>query len=465
LTFARLPSGSGQALTYAPLPNGQLPPGQIAILFLAQTGPAQIYKPACPPGITPALAQDPAPHGTMVGDAFHITATAPVVAYDIFPYGGGVSAITSATLLLPTTAWDTNYVAVDAYGADQSQSEGSWPFVDVVAAQDGTTVTLSPTAAIVGGPGVAATSQGKPATYSLSRGQVLHLTQAAELAGSPIQSNNPVGVLGGSRCFQVPASAPACDSAHQQIPPVKALGSEYVAARYRDRWQGQVESPPWRIVGAVDGTVLTYDPVAPPGAPATLSTGQVVDFESAGGFVVKSQDAQHPFFLASYMTGAALMDPSETDGRGDPEFVALVPPQQWLGSYVFFTDPTYPETNLVVARAKAADGTFADVSLDCAGTLTGWQTVGKGDYQVTTVDLVTGNFYRVGNCDNGRHTIQSKGLFGLTVWGWGSAATGGVVDPTQTQAGGLYSQYVSYGYPAGASVQAINQVVVPPVEK
>jgi hypothetical protein len=32
--FARLPSGSGQSITYSPLPNGQLPPGEVAILFL-----------------------------------------------------------------------------------------------------------------------------------------------------------------------------------------------------------------------------------------------------------------------------------------------------------------------------------------------------------------------------------------------------------------------------------------------
>jgi len=51
--------------------------------------------------------------------------------------------------------------------------------------------------------------------------------------------------------------------------------------------------------------------------------------------------------------------------------------------------------------------------------------------------------------------MQSASPFGLTVWGWGSAETGVTGDPG-------YSQYVSYAYPAGASVQAINNVVVPP---
>src|SRR5439155_75218 len=66
----------------------------------------------CPTGITPAYTTaDAAVHGTGLGKAFHITTSAPVVAYDIYPYGGGTSAVTGAMLLLPRSAWDTNYAA------------------------------------------------------------------------------------------------------------------------------------------------------------------------------------------------------------------------------------------------------------------------------------------------------------------------------------------------------------------
>jgi hypothetical protein len=104
---------------------------------------------------------------------------------------------------------------------------------------------------------------------------------------------------------------------------------------------------------------------------------------------------------------------------------------------------------------------FADVKLDCAGVLTGWQPVGNGgQYEFTRIDLVTGNFMPVGNCNNGRQHISSTGPFGLAVWGWGSAATGGFFG---LPGNGFYSQAVSYSYPAGASVQPINTVVVPPM--
>jgi hypothetical protein len=256
-----------------------------------------------------------------------------------------------------------------------------------------------------------------------------------------------------------------CDSAHQQIPPIKALGHEYAAVRYRNRFAGQEESTPWRMVGAVDGTLLTYDPVAPAMAPATLKSGELAEFRAAGPFTVKSQDDMHPFYMAAYMTGCEEVDPTLNDCRGDPEAVNVIPPQQYLSDYVFFTDPTYPETNLVLIRATTAMG-FQDVTLDCAGVLTGWQPIGNGgQYEYTRVDLVTGDFMPVGNCDNGRHEITSKGPFGLTVWGWGSAATKGFIACPPSSCPGFYSQAVSYAYPAGASVQPINTVVVPPTAK
>ncbi len=457
-TFAYVPSGTGQNITYTLLANGQLAAGQVAIVFLNEMPTIFSSLPGtdtnCPTSVTAAITTlDAAQHGTGVGHAFHISTSAPVVAYDIYPYGGGQSAVTSATLLLPTSSWDTNYVAVDAYEA--SQLSGGVPFVDFVTETDGTTITINPSTAIVGGTGVAATAQGTPYKYGpFSRGQVLHLAQTNELIGSIVQSSSPIGAWGGHQCLNVDPNTAACDSAHQQIPPVRALGSEYVGVRYRNRWQGNEESVPWRLVGAANGTTLTYEPQAPAGAPTTLSLGQMAEFESTGLFVVRSQDAAHPFYVAAYMTGADTqpMAMANSDGRGDPEFVNVIPPAEYLSSYVFFTDPTYPETDLVVVRTAGTTG-FQDVTLDCAGVLTGWQPLGSsGAYEYLRVDLVTGNFVPQGNCNNGRHEMTSGNPFGLTVWGWGSAATG------------LFSsQYVSYAYPAGQSIAPINTVTIPAV--
>jgi len=446
--FARIPSGQGKAITYAPLPNGQLPPGQLAILFLADDSALNkaMYTTPCPAGITAGYTAKAAtsPDTAMI-HAFHITSSAPVVAYDTYPYGGALSYITSATLLIPTTAWDTNYLAVDAYPgtnpvATAIQSVTS-PFIQVTAAQDGTNVTINPTVAIVGGTGVAATGKGQPHTYQLNAGEVLQLLQPEELNGSPILADKPIGLWGGHACMDIDLQDASCDSAHQEIPPVHALGSEYVAARPRDRVSGLVEAPPWRILGAVNGTLLSYEPSAPQGAPTTLKQGELATFYSAQPFVVKAQDRDHPFYMSSHM---GSMEFGGVDHKtGDPEFVNTVPAEQYLTSYIFMTDPTIANTHLVLVRVLPKDGKFRDVTLDCLGVVHGWMPVGtSGKYEVARVDLLT-NSAPNGACNNGRHEIASETTFGLTVWGW--------------------DDFVSYAYPGGMSVLPINSVVVPPI--
>jgi hypothetical protein len=463
-TFAFIPSGSGQNVKYTAITNGQIPAGAVAILFLnSTTNLGGFPNKACPTGITAAVfGTDAEIHGTAIAKAFHFTASAPVVAYDMYPYGGGNTAITSATLLLPTSAWDTNYIAVDANGSGAPPFNA--PFVQFVASEDNTTVTINPTAAIVAGTGVVAATQGVPQAYMLSHGDVLQITQLDSLGGSVVQSDKPIGAWGGQQSFSVVACCD--DTGHQQIPPIRALGSEYTLVKYRDRYDNTPEAPPWRLIGAVKGTVLSWEPTIPAGAPTSLGLGQIVKFDGPGPYVVRSQDADHPFYVSAQMTGGALYDPSTADpnanpdGRGDAEFVNVVPPGEFLDNYVFFTDPTYPETDLVLLRVKGPRG-FSDVTLDCIGTVPGWTALGiSGKYEYTRVDLVRHDFAPQGKCNNGRHEIQSKGAFGVTVWGWGSAETGGSDGPIPLP--GFYTQYVSYAYPAGAGFAPINQVVVPP---
>lgn len=454
--IAYVPQGSGMSLTYQPLSGGQLMPNELAIVFLSQGPSAGSYWIGCP---KPAgISMDPALAATGMGTAFHLTTSAPVVAYDIYPYGGAQSHVTSATLLIPTSTWGTNYIGADAYPADPTLAMyGLYPHMQIVAAQDGTAVTISPTAPIVGGSGVQATGKGQPATYMLNKGQMLQFLQNDELAGSPIQSTKPISVWGGSSCMYIPQSVEACDSAHQQLLPISALGNEYVAVNYRDRVQGVTENPPWTVVGVTDGTNLTYDPAPPAGAPISINSGQVVMFNSSTPFSVKSQDAMHPFYVAGHMTGALAADPNqEYNAPGDPEYVNTVTPQQYLTNYLFLTDPTYPNTNLVFIRKQAPDKSFKDVTLDCLGTIpaSSWQPIGSsGQYQYARVDLVVeespqsqpGVGTPQGNCNNGLHTAKSDVPFGLTVWGWDNTT--------------------SYAYPVGESVKPINTVIVPPNPK
>ncbi len=437
--FVRIPQGQGVNLVYQPYDSlVGLAPGEVAILFLSRAPGG--FLPDCPAPV--ALAQETQVTGTGVGNAFNIRSDRPVIAYQMLPYGGGSVAATSATLLLPTSVWDDNYLAINAYSKSVAVPQAQ-PSLNIVAQQDNTMVTILPVTNIVGGGGVAAAPADMPAIYTLDRGEHLQLSQDVELTGSPIMTSAPVGFFGAASCLNVPVNAVACDSAHQQIPPISALGSSYAAVRYRNR-AGAVgeETPPWRIVGLVDGTVLDWDPAQPMGAPLMINQGEVAEFASAGDWVVTSQDADHPFYVGAYMTGG-----QDFGGEGDPEWVNVVPVDQYLDRYVFFTDPTFSETSLVVIR-RQEDGAFADVTLDCAGVLDGWQALGP--YEYTRIDLVTGDFNDVGNCSNGRHEMTSDAPFGVTVWGWGTPFTS------------LFTQYVSYAYPAGLSLAQINDVVIVP---
>ncbi len=435
----KIPSGQGKNIVYGPYdPNVGLPVGEVAILFLSR-GPGNFPNCPAPAGVQ----QETHVVGTGFGKAFRISTDFPVAAYQMLPYGGGSVAATSATLLLPTSVWDINYIAVNAYLKSQAVPQAN-PLFSVVGQEDGTEITIDPKVAIVGGNGVPAGPAGVPIKYMINRGQTLQFNQPQELTGSPIVGTKPFGMFGGASCLNVLPSAIACDGAHQQIPPVKALGNSYAAIRYRNRVNGKEESPPWRLVGAVADTQLTYVPAKPNGAPDVLTLGQAVEFSAPGPFIVSSQDLDHPFYFAAYMTGGA-----DFGGAGDPEWVNVIPTAQYLDEYVLFTDPTYPETSLVVVRNKK-DGAFAEVNLGCAGNIGGWTPLGA-DQEWTRVDLVTGNFQDQGNCSNGRHEMKSDNPFGVTVWGWGSNASIG-----------FNSVYVSYAYPAGAAIKSINDVIILP---
>ncbi len=479
--FTRIVSGQGLNVQYEPYDATLgLPQGEVAVMFLSRD-PAALNDPvsydprvlaSCPAGVTPAVVGDAAIHGSGIGTAFHVATNVPVVAYQMLPYGGGRARVTGATLLLPTNVWDTNYVAANAYPqATQITTDRAQPTLAIVGQAAETHVTIAPVAAIeTDDAGVfPATDAGVPITYTLSQGQYLQISQNAELTGSPIVADQPVGVIGGSTLMDVPVGQDQrADGAEQMLAPVRALGNEYVAVRYRSRDTTTPEIVPWRLVGVVDGTTLTWDPAPPPGAPTTLGARELVEIDSAGPFVVRSQDAAHPFYFASYMTGG---DPF--DGDGDPEYVSVVPAAQYLPRYTFFTDPTYPETNLVVVRVRdATSHLMPDVRLACAGLLTGWAQIDTQDqFEFTRIDLSTGDWVGQNGCDNGVQSIVGSfasdagktgaAAFGVTVWGWGNDITWPTDNGSTDETNPLFTRWVSYGYPAGANFSTLNSVVVP----
>ncbi len=428
--FGRIADSAMPATAWLPVPATGVPEGAVAVLFLSsdpaailpETGQSQ----SCP--ITPAINAGTLVPGSGTGPAWHIAADAPVSAYDIMPYGGAHSHFPSAQVVLPTSVWGTGYVSVNPPPGTHSDPGPQW--LQIVALQDNTTVRLRATANLPGGGGAPAAATGVETSTVLAAGQYAQWqlpTGAADPSGTLIATDRPVGVFAGNRFLRLQTvPAPGGESTHQQMLPIDALGSEYVGAPYETRRMDLApESVPYRLMGVVAGTRLTFDPPIA-GAPSTLDRGVVADIVSAEPFVVTSQDAMHPFTFAQLMTSANLPGGSRPGATatgpyglqlGDEEFVLAFPPAQYLSRYVFFTDPSYPTTNLVLVRERNQSEVFVPIFVDCLGEVSGFRPIGTaGRYEMTTVDLVrTG----VGNhgCANGPHSAHSAVPFGLVVWG------------------------------------------------
>ncbi|MBK7586319.1 MAG: IgGFc-binding protein [Myxococcales bacterium] len=447
--YARIPSGKSPYPSYSPLPAGGLPPGEVAVVFLSHDPKSTNggLPLSCP--VPPAVVSDTALSSSGRGTAFALESDTPITAYDIIPYGGARTFSPSAALLTPVSAWGKSHLGVAPHQADKDPIVSGKLWLTLVGSVDGTSVQITPKATLPAGPALSSAIKGQKSSFTLNAGETVQWL-GADPTGAVITSSAPIAAFTGNTYLWVTAGEAidgGRDAAHQQLPPVSALGHEYVAGGTVTRLMNlSQETSVYRLVGVADGTSLSWEPAQPVGAPTSLSAGQAVEIATTQKFVVRSQGATHPFSFTQYMTGsvfAAVMRKDGTTpmpfgvplqcGLGDEEWVNALPPEQFLSHYVFFTDPTFATTNLVVTRRRDASG-FHDVTLGCLGKLTGWQPVGK-DFEVAHVDLMRAG-KPVAACNTSRHEASSDAPFGITVWGTDWCA--------------------SYAYPAGGSFASIN---------
>ncbi|MBN9161959.1 MAG: hypothetical protein BGO98_14920 [Myxococcales bacterium 68-20] len=440
-TSARVLRAGGDGTTYEPF-TGELQPRDVAVLFLSHSP----SRPAgndlwvsCPAGVTPAVLTETGVEGTKRAKSFRIKTSAPVNTYTMYPFGGAKSFAPSATLVLPISAWKSDYIVTSPW--ERSISFPASPTTQLVAAEDDTEVTLIPSTTVAGGPGVDGADKGVAQKYRLSRGEVIQFQQGTELSGSRISSTKRVAVFGGHQCMFIPAGQYACDTTQLQLFPVHSWGHEYAAVPHMSRRaDGAPEEYFYRIVAAADDTILTYEPAPPEDAPTKLSSTGSGLFTTTEPFVVRSQDAAHPIAVYAYMSGLEFAGAAKDDG--DPEITYVIPTEQYLSNYVFFADRSFRNTHLVVVRSRPEGRDFQPVSLDCAGPLDGWKPVGTdGKHEFVRVSLKKdGADQRVGTgtCTAGRREMESSGPFTVTVWGTDAAA--------------------SYAYPGGAALRKLNDV-------
>ena len=360
--FGRISATGVAPASWGAVANTGVPQGKVAVLFM-DDNPSYNYP--CP--VTPASTTTTGLVGTGRGQAWHITTSFPVSAYDILPFGGASSFLPGATLLYPTSAWGINYIAaLPKLGSGSNAGSQGPHWGQIVAYQSGTTVDIVPTVALPSGTGVSAAPANMKTTYTLNAGEFVQWEPGFNYPGRRDRADGHVGL---DHLVEQPDRVQ-----RRQRLPVPRLGDvderwlrlrpradradpgarldlrhrSVRAARAdtpRTRSRCCTASPAWSTARRSRTTRRR------PACRRRSTWARWSTSRAKAEFVVKSQDAQHPFHVAIMMSGC-----SGTSDIGDEDYGQMVPPAQFLSSYVFYSDVTYQTTNFTVVRNKTSSG-------------------------------------------------------------------------------------------------------------
>ncbi len=429
---------SGRSVRYEPLIDDVLQPRESAVVS-AMVAPFQGDEPfgkgsRCPTKAFVASVE-PAARDELVTASIELLADLPVLASQVSAYVLDAEyyedTAVSPYALFPVHLWEKDAVETGIYkpGLPATIPARDAPFVTwpgrtfALAAFDDTHVSLP-------------TLDGPPRDVTLQRGEVFSHTTNDSFAGRIVASDKPIGLVNFAPHTIIDWNVNQlndgidCQRSYSMASPPSLWGSEYVAARHANRWKNLPEAPVWRVIGGADGTLLSYDPYRPEGAPERVAKGELAVFFADDPFTVRSQDDAHPFYFSESMTSSRYQQdrhgvpigPEGTTYRGGAVTVHQIATSRWKKQYPFFAPMDFADHALVLVRARSGP----DVRLDCAGTISGWQSVGDR-FEYARVPL-TGHLYEPitypsGTCEAGPHWIESDGPFSGTLWGWGNSDT------------------------------------------
>ncbi|MEM6990693.1 MAG: IgGFc-binding protein [Myxococcota bacterium] len=338
------------------------------------------------------------------GESFCVSSDRPVVAYQHAPASGIASNDGSA--LLPEHSLGTEYVVASYPGT--THWPGHLAYFDVIAANDGTTVSWTPPVPTEAADGVPAAAANATESVQLDRYGTLQVAAAFgdDLTGTIVEADGPVWVVGASACAAVPQDSGTCDHIQEQMIPLAQWGTTAVAAHAPAR---DGESYYWRVLAGADGVSVTTTPDQL-GAATSLDRGEWVEIVATESFVVRGDG---PILAVQY-----LESQDEGSGRGDPSMIQAAPVEQFLREYTYATPNGYDDHYTQVVRPLGG----AEVTID-------------GD---AINDFVPVGMFEVAdlNVAEGPHRVRSSDAFGLTAFG--------------------YNTYASYGYSAGQGLEVLS---------
>lgn len=409
--------------------------------------------------------------------AYRVSSNAPIIAYQFNPLENVGVFSNDASLLLPTEALANRYL-VPSWPQTLARTELSETnagihlraFLTIVGTEDGTTVDVHLSTAILGGDDIPAAAAGDDISFTLDRFEIVNLETNgfnADFTGSSVvaRDNKRVAVFTGSEASDAPrfdtlATRQCCaDHLEEQVFPEDSLGTHFVAVKTPLRsklvdaagWDVAIvpdEPEYWRVMATEDPTAITTS-LPPPNDRFTLGRGASVIIEAERDFLFEATGpvavVQVPASQQATGIPSTLPDGQRPPG-GDPSLIWLPPVEQWRNRYLFLVPNKYAFDFLLIAAPASArlvyDGIAIDDVLTCEREPIGTQVPSGGgpavEYLAIRCQLAFPMPGGPGLQDDGVHELTSEAgdRFGLIVWGWDS--------------------FVSYGYPGGSNVDRIN---------
>jgi hypothetical protein len=406
----------------------------------------------------------------ITSNAYRLTSTAPIVAYQFNPLDNVNVFSNDASILIPATACDGDYIVL---GWPQTIAETADPatnmhddlraFLTIVGTDYETHVTvrlpLNDRLRVLGnGDEIPDMIGGDTLEVTLGPFDILNLETdgfMADFTGTLVSASKAVVVYSGSEASDVPTfddlSTRQCCADHleEQIFPTDRNGRKYVAAVTPQRTRavkmagGDVtvhqEKEYFKILGLAEDTIIRTT-LPTPDDVINLDAGESAVIETKVDFVATADKpvAFGQFVASQQVTGI----PNDLPG-GDPASIMVPPIEQWRKGYIFLTPSLYAFDFIIVAHAPDAD-----ILLDgrpfpptCTTTpVAGAET----EFEVTRCQL---SFPEIvegmappdnllpGEQDDGVHEILSDKPVGIIVYG--------------------FDNFVSYAYAGGTDLRTI----------
>ncbi|XP_035699745.1 IgGFc-binding protein-like isoform X2 [Branchiostoma floridae] len=302
-----------------------------------------------------------------------VTADTEVIVYGV----NKVAASTDGFLGLPVDVLGNEYY-VASYPSRYSFHPSEFGIVGVY---DNTTVTVTLSAPT--------THQGQSyeagssATLLLNRFEAVQFKSTSDVTGSYIVADNPVSVMSGSECTNVPNHFHACDHLVEHIPPVSTWGERFVTVPLAVRTGGDI----FRIVASEDGTDVDVTGLST----HSMNSGDFWELDiPSNEYRVISSTA--PIMLLQYSKSQGA------DGINTDPFMMYVPPiEQFAADYTFATvdSPSSPYTSYVNIIIKASETAGLRYDGNALPSSTTWTAIPGTDLVGTQLNIATAGTHKL----------------------------------------------------------------------